>query len=228
MNIFFSVYLILPVSFGDKIEYNGYRKREVDKLKFINIKDTKLKIILTPDECRERGIDTARSEYTKAEIRSIVRELLPIAEGECGFSITTDKILIQAYPMPEGECEIFITKLRGISARDRSFLNGEEDLTSLAFREGVYRFDSRDILVRAIDSVTNKSKRCDIYVDEYGRYYIKTEEELTDGISDIESLIEFGERLRELPIEVRSEYGKKMYSSILLDEALADLLKEKY
>ena len=75
MNIFFSVYLILPVSFGDKIEYNGYRKREVDELKFINIKDTKLKIILTPDECRERGIDSARSEYTKAEIRSIVREL---------------------------------------------------------------------------------------------------------------------------------------------------------
>ena len=92
----------------------------------------------------------------------------------------------------------------------------------------MYRFDSRDILVRAIDSVTNKSKRCDIYVDEYGRYYIKAEEELTDGISDIESLIEFGNRLRELPIEVRSEYGKKMYSSILLDEALVDLLKEKY
>ena len=80
-------------------------------MEFLNISDTKLKVTLSPEECVSYGIDTSKSEFTRAEIKEVMRDILSLAEGECGFVVTSEKILVQLYPMPSGECEIFVTKL---------------------------------------------------------------------------------------------------------------------
>ena len=100
-------------------------------MKFLNISDTKLKVILSPEECVSYGIDTGKSEFTRTEIKEVMRDILLLAEGECGFVVTSEKILVQLYPMPNGECEVFVTKLVGLTSRDRGMLKGVDGLTTI-------------------------------------------------------------------------------------------------
>ncbi len=214
----------LLVSFDGKKEYNGYRllKIEVEILNFLNINDTKLKVILSAEECVNYGIDTTKSEFSRTEIKQVVRDILTLSGDECGFSVTNEKILVQLYPMPSGECEIFVTKLTGLTSRDRGMLNSVDGLTTMEKRRGIYRFDSRENLIRAANAIYREGVECELYSDESGRYYISIDEEITDGISQVVALIEFAQRISDLPIQVLSEYGKLILSDNTLKEIISD------
>lgn len=191
-------------------------------MKFLNISDTKLKVILSEKECAEYGIDTTKSEFTRAEIKSVMRDILSFSEGECGFAVTSEKILVQLYPMPSGECEIFVTKLIGLTSRERGMLKGVDGLITIEKKRGIYRFDSREALICAARAIYSEGVECELYTDELGRYYIAIDEEITDGISRVEVLIEFADRLSDLPIHVLSEYGRCISSTNTLEKIISD------
>lgn len=191
-------------------------------MEFLNISDTKLKVTLSPEECVSYGIDTSKSEFTRAEIKEVMRDILSLAEGECGFVVTSEKILVQLYPMPSGECEIFVTKLIGLTTRDRGMLKGVDGLTTIEKKRGIYRFDSRETLISAAKAIYREGIDCELYSDESGRYYIGIDEEITDGISRVEVLVEFSDRLSDIPLHVLSEYGKLISSDNTLQKILSD------
>ena len=176
-------------------------------MKFLNISDIKLKVTLSVDDCRDYGIDTAKGDYSTREVRQAVRAILEKAECECGFTAAGDKILVQLYPLPDGECELLITRLTAVSRKDRAQLSSSEGLSLMEQKRGTYRFYSTDELKSAVRAVYREGTVADIYRDDLGRYYISIEEELTDGISEFEIFVEYGERLTALPIAVLSEYG---------------------
>ena len=175
---------------------------------FLNIGNTKLKVTLTEQECARYGIDTAKSEFTRSEIKEVMRDILTLCEDSCGFCVTSEKILVQLYPMPGGECEIFVTKLTGLAPKDRGMLKGVDGLRTLERKRGIYRFDSRDDLIRAARAIRDGNAECELYLDDAGEYYLAIKEEITDGISEYEVLIEFADRLCDIPIRVLSEYGR--------------------
>lgn len=175
-------------------------------MKFFNIGDNKLKVILSPEECVRYSIDTGKTEFSGKEIKSAVRDILAFAEDECGFTVESEKLLVQLYPMPSGECEIFVTKLTGLSSRDKRALRDVDGLTTMQKKRVVYRFASREDLIRAAKAVNHSGIECELY-REGERYYISIDEEITDGISELEILIEFADRLHDVPVNVLSEYA---------------------
>ena len=191
-------------------------------MEFLNIGDTKLKVTLTASECLEYGIDTGKTDFTRGEIKGVMRDIILLAEEKCGFSVTSEKILVQLYPLPSGECELFVTKLTGLPGKDRAVLRGAEGLSTLERRRGIYRFDSREELIAAARAISTSEAECELYIDEAGQYYISIEEGIVDGISDYEVLIEYAERLKNLPLHVLAEYGKLLISENTLERIISD------
>ena len=191
-------------------------------MEFLNIGDTKLKVTLTQSECEMYGIDTAKSDFTRSEIKGVMRDIILLAEEKCAFSVSSEKILVQLYPLPSGECEIFVTKLTGLPNKERMALRGADGLSTLESRRGIYRFDSRDELIAAARAISTSEAECELYIDEVGQYYISLEEGIVDSISDYEVLVEFGERLKNLPLHVLAEYGKLLIWENTLERIISD------
>ena len=191
-------------------------------MKFINISDTKLKVILAATDLLEYGIDETVGDYTTPRVRGAVREILTRAEAECGFSADGDKILVQIYPLPSGECELLVTRLTALSRKYRDTLSASDGISLLEESRGIYRFETVEDMCSAIRIAARPDVRADLYRDDLGRYYLCFDEMVTDGISEFEVFIEFGERLSSLPLPVISEYGER----IAKDTTLAAIICE--
>lgn len=191
-------------------------------MKFLIISDTKLKVSITREECLEYNIDTSDSDFSTNEIRLVIREILTKAEEECGFTVGKEKILVQLYPMPEGDCELFVTKLTGLSSRERGIVRDTEGLTTYQSKRGVYRFADRETLYLAARAIHREGLDCDLYRADSGEYYISIAENVTDGISEHEILIEYGERISELPLYVLGEYGTLVAKGNGIEYLLSD------
>lgn len=178
-------------------------------MEFINIKNSKLKVILSKEDCERLGIDTSDTELSGAEMRKSIREILIMAKTECGFSADGERILAQFYQLPSGECELLVSLLGQIPRREREILASSRGASILDSRNSVYRFASFDDMRRAAQAIRERPK-ADLYLGSDGVYYISLEEQLADGISEVAILIEYGERLTELPLYVLSEYGKPL------------------
>ena len=176
-------------------------------MKFLNISDTKLKVTLTADDCISYGIDLSKDDYSTREVRDTMRKIFLRAEEECGFSVSSDKVLVQIYPLPDGNCELLVTKLGTLSRKDRDTITSTDGLSLLEHKRGTYRFYSAGDLILAVRAVYRTGVDADLYRDDLGRYYIQVDEEIADGISELEIFVEYGERLSSLPIAVISEYG---------------------
>ena len=190
-------------------------------MKFLNISDIKLKVTLSVKECSDFGIDTSKGDYSTGEIRHAIREILAVAEKECGFSTEGDKILVQLYPLPDGECEILITRLVSMSKRDRDTLASADGISLFEKKRSTYRFPGFAEVYAAVRATRRTDVLCDLYRDDLGRYYLYLEEELGSGISDFEVFTEYGERLSALPIAVLSEYGERIVSESAFDYILS-------
>ncbi len=189
-------------------------------MEFLIISDTKLKVSITRDECLKYGIDTSDADFSTNEIRLIIREILELAKKRCGFTVDREKILVQLYPMPDGDCELFVTKLVGLSARERGIVRDADELTTYQKKRGVYRFSDTITLKEAVRAIYRDGVECDLYVSESGEYYISIVESFADGISEFEVLVEFGDRLPELPVFVMAEYGTLLSDGRGLETAL--------
>ncbi len=179
-------------------------------MKFLVISDTKLKVTLSKSECKDYDIDMKCSEFSSNEIRLVLKDILKRAENECGFRSAGEKILVQLYPMPDGSGELFVTKLVNLPWREQEIVSECDTLTTYEEELAVFRFDSKELLLSALNSVYSTAAPCDIYLADSGEYYINIKEERTNGISNIEILTEYGKRLESLPIYVNGEYGKQI------------------
>ena len=183
-------------------------------MEFLVISDTKLKVTLSAEERREYRIDAAVP--SGAEVRRAVRDIILLAQRECGFS-TEGRLLVQICPLPDSRCELLVSRLSSVSRRDRADLIATQGLSLLERRRSVYRFADSESLVRAVGTVRRTGIESDLYRDDLGRYYILLNEELTDGVSELEIFIEFGDRLPSMPIAVLSEYGTLLAKENALD-----------
>ena len=186
-------------------------------MEFLNINDKKLKVTLSREECREYGIDVTASDFATPNVRRAIHEILTVAERECGFSPSGDRILIQILPLPDGRCELLVTRLAKLTRRDRATLNATEGLTLIEPSECVFRFSVFADLARATAVTYREGRDSDLYRDDLGQYYIHVRDDSTDGISELDVMSEFGDRLSALPLAVLSEYGTRLAKGDALD-----------
>jgi hypothetical protein len=151
--------------------------------------------------------------------------VLESAGRECGFFAEGEKIFAQLYPIPEGGCEIFVTKIKGVSAKTRTAVRDVEGFSTLDERRGVYYFGDSYALLCATRAIYRKGIDCDLYSSDDGGYYINICESYVHGISEFEVLTEYGERLKSLPVCVISERGKLLCKGNALDYIVGNLSK---
>lgn len=177
----------------------------------------KLKIILSCEECAEQGIDTTLSDFSTNDVRIAIRRILNTAGRECGFFSEGERIFAQLYPTKDGGCEIFVTKLKGLSDKARTAVRDIEGFCSVEERRGVYSFEDSTTLVAAARAIYRGGIDCDLYASDDGRYYISIVENYDRGISEFEVLTEYGERVKSIPVYVISERGELLCKQKALD-----------
>lgn len=84
-------------------------------MELIKISDTKLKIMLTAEDMAHYAIASEALNYENTETRRAVWQILDEAKHRTGFDAASDRVLIQAYPCRTGGCELYITKITGIT-----------------------------------------------------------------------------------------------------------------
>ena len=176
-------------------------------MEFLNINGIKLKVTLSQEECLKYGIDTEKSDFSDIATRRAVRSILSEAEEKCGFFAEGERILVQKCPLPDGRCELFVTRLVSSTVRERAALIEADGVSLIEKKTSVYRFYNGEDLKKGISLVYREGISSDLYRDDLGRYYILIREEINDGISELELLVEFAQRLPSLPVAVLSEYG---------------------
>lgn len=80
-------------------------------MELILISESKLKIMLSPDDMREYEIDCKSVDYASTETRRAFWSILDCAKRRTGFDAASERVYIQMYPSRDGGCEMYVTKL---------------------------------------------------------------------------------------------------------------------
>ncbi len=179
-------------------------------MEFLKISDGKLKVTLTREECSFMKGKGEGAELEAPEVKAAVRDILIKAAEAVGFSIGKERLLVQLYPLPNGDGELFVTKLGKLPRRDRSFLEESDTLSILEDRTSVYRFSSIELLREALASTVRGDASLEIYEITAAEIYIRITEPLSHSGGAFVCLCEFGDPVKELPIYA-GEYGRRIY-----------------
>lgn len=174
-------------------------------MKFLSVGTSKIKVMLSPEECAERGIVAESAEASDCKVRAALPQILELAGRECGFSAENERLLIQLYPAGGG-CELFITKLSAMGERERRAVSQAQELTTYQGRAAFFAFASATELLAAARSLAADIP-CSIYRTDDGEYFISLREQTVDGMSDVDVLSEYGRRVASLPLGLGTEWG---------------------
>ncbi len=75
------------------------------------ISDSKLKIMLTPQDMEYYELCNEEIDYDNTETRRAFWQILDEVKHKTGFDAAGEKVFIQLYPSKEGGCEMYVTKL---------------------------------------------------------------------------------------------------------------------
>ena len=80
-------------------------------MELIRISESKLKVMLSPEDMAHYAISCETIDYENTETRRAFWDILDIAKHQTGFDAARDKVYIQVYPSRTGGCELYVTKL---------------------------------------------------------------------------------------------------------------------
>ena len=164
-------------------------------MEFLRVSGSKLKIVLSKDECEKHGLSVSDGECDTAKLRETISKIIDEAKESCNFEIENEKLLIQLYPKLDGGVELFITKLSFIKDRELRAIKEADNLNTYEKRDAVYAFESLDSLTRASRLMKGKGIAADIYLGDGGEYYASMKESVFGKMSDTDILSEFGTRI---------------------------------
>lgn len=82
-------------------------------MELILISDSKLKVMLSPEDMRRFDITCDDLDGTEIASRRAFWSILDEARSQTGFDPAGHKIFVQMYPSRSGGCELFVTRLGG-------------------------------------------------------------------------------------------------------------------
>ncbi|MBR6807720.1 MAG: adaptor protein MecA [Clostridia bacterium] len=114
-------------------------------MELIKISQTKLKIMLSPEDMKTFELDTTK--MCNLSGRAAFRNILKEARERCGFDTAGERVFVQYYPEKNGGCEMFITKLSE-ALKDKLPTGGGESVCPGRFyhSELTERYDSGYII----------------------------------------------------------------------------------
>lgn len=168
-------------------------------MKFIRISKSKVKVIITEEECRHYKIVANDGEYDNVQLRDSLPEIFKEIKRTLGLDFGTEKVLIQLYPTDGGGCEMYVTILDYLSSKDKSALLSADNLNTYEKRRYQYHFSSLCDVARALKQVKREGIDSDLYYGEGEGYYLSISDNVFDGEEELGYLTEYGQRVPQLP-----------------------------
>jgi len=175
-------------------------------MELLLISDSKLKVILTPEDMEYYDLSCDNLDYENSETRRAFWNILADAKIKTGFDAATDRVFVQIFPSKFGGCEMFITKIDKKTSA----------LTCVVPRENrkaeryTYKFDD----MKSLLAVCRHMKQCG-FAGESSAYYDPRIESyyLTYEDEDYIECVGYGlPKLSAFP--VAGEYGEEIDSSL--------------
>ena len=185
-------------------------------MEFLSVGQIKLKVTLTPEECREYGIRELDGGEENSRVRASLRRILDEAGRRVGFFADGERLLVQVYPLMSDGAELFITKLSAVPESERRVVS-ESGILTYMNKTAYFRLPDAAALLAVVRALPELI--ADVYRAHSGEYYLSLSESLLGGISDCDILLEFGERIPRLPLGLSGEWG----SIVLRDSPLSAL-----
>ncbi|MFA5561455.1 MAG: adaptor protein MecA [Eubacteriales bacterium] len=168
-------------------------------MELILISDSKLKVMLSADDMEKYEIRSDEIDYDNTETRRAFWQILDEVKQRTGFDAATDKVLIQVYPSRDGGCEMFVTKLSGVSPAVTDTLARSRSVAMLSMRTCIYSFDKLEKLLRVCRSLYRSGYNTvsSAYHADNGRFYLVLQEHFRSGgggghISEFSFIEEYG------------------------------------
>lgn len=181
----------------------------------LNISNTKIKIMLTPDDVKRYALDIVDVDYNDAKTRSKVWKILDHVKKNHGFNSDGEKLLIQFYPSKDGGAELFVTKLTGLSRGNERCMSKSENVTMLDSRRTMYNFENLGDLIQASKIINGSSniKKSELFYSDSDGYYLEITERGASRLGQIcefAILLEFATKAPEERIPYITEHYIKL------------------
>ena len=153
-------------------------------MELIRINERKIKIMLTPSDMTQFELKADRIGEDSEEAHRAFRHLLDEVRRQTDLELDDRRIAVQYFPSREGGCEMFVSSSQPICAGKEKKKEKEklpalpacrEEKTISGFRrDGAYRFDSLDALLRVCERLRGVGYigESEAYKDEQNRYFL--------------------------------------------------------
>ena len=138
-------------------------------MEYIMINEEKLKVMLEHNDLEEWDISVEALDYSNPEAKLVFEEILHYARENFGFDTSGHKVLLQIFPSRDGGCEVFITKLSGLSATEEHSHAAHERKESVAFG-----FERLSYLLTVCKRLAGKGYcgESEAWADDCGKWYL--------------------------------------------------------
>lgn len=189
----------------------------------LKISNTKVKIMLTPEDMKKYALDIEDVDYNDRGTRGKVWKILDYVKKNYGFNPDGEKLLIQFYPSKDGGAELFVTKLAGLSKGDERFMSKSGNVTMLDSKRTMYNFPNLEDLIQAskIISGAKSIKESELFYSDADGYYLEiTERGATrlGQICEFAILLEFASKTPDEKIPYITEHCKKLTDGAAVEQ----------
>lgn len=165
-------------------------------MELILISESKLKVMLTADDMEAYSLTCDNIDYDNTETRKAFWNILDEAKHRTGFDAAKEKVFIQIFPSKGGGCEMYVTKLEGLSTTDRITCHVKRD--ELICFTDIYAFLCLDDLLNVcaqLDKLGFKGESS-AYAGDDGKFYLVISDTRTLGSSmpTYPFIAEYGEK----------------------------------
>ena len=174
-------------------------------MEWIHISKNKLKVMLTAEDARRYELNCESTDYADSITRAAFRDILTDVRTASGFDATEDKVYIQMYPSKEGGCELFVTKI-GLLLTEEGLQDPTPDppeQTPTRTPEQMYSYylfqdlNTLILLCRRLLAAQH-SPRCEAFLDERNRWWLRVTTEWTPKATRMHFLSEYA---KQIPVE---------------------------
>ncbi len=168
-------------------------------MEFVRISKSKIKVIITKQECHRYELIAKDGEYDSSALRNSLPEIFKEVRKNVNFNFASEKVLIQLYPTEDGGCELYATILDYLSNKDKSALLSANNLNTYEKKRCQYHFDTLSDVICALNKIKREGIDSDLFYDTYTGYYLSVCDEVIDGQGELTYLAEYANSVPLLP-----------------------------
>ena len=171
-------------------------------MEVLHITDKKLKLTLSAEEAARHRLDGKRLEEL-GDVRALLSSILSGVENVSSF--LTGRVLVQAYPMRDGGCELFVTRLPSVRRERQEERETASRKTTPNPLPSLWRFSSREDLLAAL-AVFPEQKNGALYCVAEDTFVLVSSE--SPDRARLNPLLEFASPLPISALDLLSEHAE--------------------